>query len=86
MESMVGAKLEYLSRPRLCQEEYLLTLLNMDRSSRAFNMSTQHLSIVGGFAYTPQHREIYPLPQRLSNMLNGKQEIITNSPESLKFS
>ena len=87
LESIARTKVEHRSRPRevQIQDPYLQMLLQMDAGHEAFTMMTQHLSSAPIFAYTPQHKDICPMPEQFGNMLKGKHEIISDIQDTLRF-
>ncbi len=78
----IKAAHEYL--PAASQDKYRAALLKMDSSKRACTILTQDMTLPL-FAYTPQHKEHYNMPELLDSMLKGKHEVISNADESLTF-
>ena len=85
MERIAKNKLEVLSRPPVAHHPYLATLMQMDRSPRACTILTQHLMAVALYAYTPQHRHYFEMPDIYGRLRNCKHELIANAEESLNF-
>jgi len=63
----------------------LLGLLQADINRQDCTVLTQHLMGIALYAYTPQHKAIYRMPEVFRAMLKGKHELISNPTDSLNF-
>ena len=63
----------------------MLGLLQADINRQDCTLLTQHLMGIALYAYTPQHKAIYQMPEVFRAMLKGKHELISNPTDSLNF-
>ena len=64
---------------------YFLSLMDMDRGQHACTILTQHLKTMPTFAYAPHNKALYKVPEWVGCLLKGKQEVIPDIRQSLKF-
>lgn len=65
--------------------QHFLALMDMDRGQHACTILTQHLKTTPTFAFTPHSRDMLQTPEWFDCLLKGKQEVIADIGQSLKF-
>lgn len=85
VENIARTRIDLLSRPLVCQDPYLLEVLQSDLNRHDCTVLTAHLSALATHAFTPEATTTYQMLEPFSALLKGKLEVIQDLRSRLKL-